>query len=137
MTNLNQSHHLNDHLTYSLNNSFGNNHSTTNAANNNNLNKFTNSYHLQAPSFSIFSNNQSLNHQSPYHSNKHNNSGSGGVGNNNNSQSLSPLNLASSGSSLSYSPSLYTFTCLFTSDFERNAWLEEINGAIYACKFLK
>jgi hypothetical protein len=26
------------------------------------------------------------------------------------------------------------FVFLFTSDFERNAWLEEINGAIYACK---
>ena len=34
----------------------------------------------------------------------------------------------------SYSASVYTFVFLFTSDFERNAWLEELNGAIYACK---
>jgi hypothetical protein len=26
-----------------------------------------------------------------------------------------------------------TFQFLFTSDFERTSWLEEINGAIYAC----
>lgn len=29
-----------------------------------------------------------------------------------------------------------THVFLFTSDFERNAWLEEINGAIYACKLI-
>jgi hypothetical protein len=28
-----------------------------------------------------------------------------------------------------------TFVFLFTSDFERNSWLEEINAAIYACKY--
>ena len=26
------------------------------------------------------------------------------------------------------------YIILFTSDYERIAWLEEINGAIYACK---
>ena len=47
----------------------------------------------------------------------------GGVNNNN-----------SSSSSNSSAVSSAKFVFLFTSDFERNAWLEEINGAIYACK---
>jgi hypothetical protein len=55
-------------------------------------------------------------------------------------QVLSPVHSANSSSfsqTLSYSSAMYTFVFLFTSDFERNAWLEEINGAIYACKFTK
>lgn len=36
------------------------------------------------------------------------------------------------GSSQSTANSQYVF--LFTSDFERNAWLEEMNSAIFACK---
>jgi len=53
--------------------------------------------------------------------------------NNNQSSSFSNSNNNSNANGLSSNK----FVFLFTSDFERNAWLEEINGAIYACKILK
>ena len=48
--------------------------------------------------------------------------------------STAPLSTSTSsiaGSGLS--SKVETFQFLFTSDFERSSWLEEINGAIYAC----
>jgi hypothetical protein len=45
--------------------------------------------------------------------------------------------LSSSSSSLTNSSSIEQYVFLFTSDFERNAWVEEINTAIYAFKFRK
>ena len=60
--------------------------------------------------------------------------GSGGVTFSNSNETPPRANqsiISSSPSSNSHSEH-YVF--LFTSDFERNAWVEEINSAIYACK---
>ena len=46
--------------------------------------------------------------------------------------SSSTSSIAGSGLSSKYDKVQF----LFTSDFERSSWLEEINGAIYACKFI-
>ena len=43
----------------------------------------------------------------------------------------STSSIAGSGISSKYEK----FQFLFTSDFERTSWLEEINGAIYACMY--
>ena len=51
----------------------------------------------------------------------------------NNNNHLSSFNNSNNNSSAN-GMSANKFVFLFTSDFERNAWLEEINGAIYACK---
>ena len=57
--------------------------------------------------------------------------------NKNNSHHHQHHNYHQSPHPVSSSPTQHTSNShvfLFTSDFERNAWLEEINGAIYACK---
>lgn len=53
---------------------------------------------------------------------------------NTSTSSISSVNFRSPSSSSS-SAKIESYQFLFTSDFERNSWLEEINGAIYACKF--
>ena len=96
-------------------------------------NSVTNLANLGQANKSFINFNSSSNHSNNHNSISENNYPyANGLNSTFNTNSFNSSNSSSNSNTSVISSSKFVF--LFTSDFERIAWLEEINGAIYACK---